>query len=147
MTIEIKDGVIMVGSRVLEATEADAIARANGFQWAEQFVKRNEGKTLTLEPMSLQIKETSAGDPRVANMVLYAWVGEDELGSGEVGLKQGVVPAGNIALVACKEGKIDQPYIIEQLQLQSTMFSKAIRLCRFEFAAELIVLMPEGGEL
>lgn len=30
----------------------------------------------------------------------FAWVGEDELGSGEVGLKRGYVPAGLIPLVA-----------------------------------------------
>lgn len=38
----------------------------------------------------------------VRKMVLYAWVGEDELGSGEVGLKQALVPAGFIALITCR---------------------------------------------
>ena len=33
-------------------------------------------------------------------LTIYAWVGEDEYGSGRVGLKQGVVPAGIIPLVA-----------------------------------------------
>ena len=36
----------------------------------------------------------------VEDVELYAWVGEDEFGSGEIGLKQGLVPAGMIPLVA-----------------------------------------------
>ena len=39
-------------------------------------------------------------DERIETMVLYAWVGEDELGSGEMGIKQAIVPAGNVPLVA-----------------------------------------------
>jgi hypothetical protein len=144
MTITVKDGVIMVGSRILDALEADAIARANGFQYAEQFVKRNEGKSLTLQPTSLQIKETSSSDPRVENMTLYAWVGEDELGSGEVGLKQALCPAGLIPMVACKTGKMDQEYIVQQMQRQATTCGKVIRLCRFEFVGEVIILLPEA---
>lgn len=79
---------------------------------------------------------------KVEKMVLYAWVGEDELGSGEVGLKQGIVPAGCIALVASKEGKIDQPFIIEQLRKQASTYGKTIRLCRFIFEEELLTLEP-----
>jgi hypothetical protein len=80
-------------------------------------------------------------------MVLYAWVGEDELGSGEVGLKQAVVPAGTIAMVACKEGKVDRPGIIMQLQRQATIYGKTIRLCRFVYDGQIMELKPEkGGE-
>lgn len=78
----------------------------------------------------------------VREMVLYAWVGEDELGSGEVGLKQAVVPAGRIALVACQEGKIDRANVTDQLQKQADMFGKTIRLCRFTFDAEILTLHP-----
>ena len=36
----------------------------------------------------------SANTPdNVKTTALYAWVGEDEMGSGQIGLKQGVVPA------------------------------------------------------
>lgn len=83
-------------------------------------------------------------DPRVKAMVLYAWVGDDELGSGEVGLKQAVVPAGCIAMVACKEGRMDQDYIIKQLQAQANIFGKTIRLCRFVYQDEVIVLEPQN---
>ena len=84
---------------------------------------------------------------KVKEVVLYAWVGEDEHGSGEVGLKQGVVPAGCIALVACKEGKIDQKYIKEQLQRQANYYGKTIRLCKFVFAEEVDTIKPEGFSL
>lgn len=78
----------------------------------------------------------------VSEMVLYAWVGEDEHGSGEVGLKQGIVPAGVIPLVACKDGKVDQNYIVDQLQRQADTFGKPIRLCRFVFSEQLMVINP-----
>lgn len=42
------------------------------------------------------------------NLKIYAWVGEDEFGSGEIGLKQAIVPAGVIPMVAIKQDKIDQ---------------------------------------
>ena len=90
----------------------------------------------------MDMKGQNETDPRIERMVLYAWVGEDEMGSGEVGLKQGTVPAGNIALVSCKEGKMDQPYIVEQLRIQASIWGKPIRLCRFVFEKELLTLEP-----
>ncbi len=81
-------------------------------------------------------------DPRIKEMQLYAWVGEDELGSGEVGLKQGIVPAGCIALVACKLGKMTSADLVNQLQAQAQKYGKTIRLCRFTYAEELLTLEP-----
>jgi hypothetical protein len=65
-------------------------------------------------------------------MELYAWVGEDELGSGEVGLKQALVPAGLIPLVATTRDKMDRPEIVAQLQAQANRYGKPIRLVRFD---------------
>jgi hypothetical protein len=81
-------------------------------------------------------------DERIEQMVLYAWVGEDELGSGEVGLKQALVPAGMIPMVACKLSKVDEPYIVAQLREQARVYGKTIRLCRFVYAGEALVLEP-----
>ena len=64
---------------------------------------------------------------------LYAWLGEDELGSGEIGLKQGLVPAGYIPLVATTRGKIDRSEIERALAHQSQQFRKSIYLCQFRF--------------
>ena len=65
-------------------------------------------------------------------MTLYAWIGEDELGSGEVGLKQALVPAGYIPLVSLSREKINRPEIRQQLQKQASFYGKTIRLVAFE---------------
>jgi hypothetical protein len=62
---------------------------------------------------------------------LYAYVGEDELGSGEVGLKMALVPAGLIALVATKAEKLTQENIVNQLTEQVRLYGKPIRLVRY----------------
>jgi hypothetical protein len=72
-------------------------------------------------------------DKRIPEMKLWAWVGEDEFGSGEMGLKQGIVPAGCIPLVACVQGKIDQNYIKKQLEYTARQSKKPISLVRFCF--------------
>lgn len=81
-------------------------------------------------------------DPRVEKMKLWAWVGEDELGSGEVGLKQGLCPAGFIPLVACVPGKMNQEYILTQMRAQSQVGGKVIRLVRFTFEEVLVTFEP-----
>jgi hypothetical protein len=80
--------------------------------------------------------------PAITEMVLWAWIGEDELGSGEVGLKQCTTPAGFIPLVACKDGKMDQLYIRDAMQAQASVFRKTIRLARFTFESVVITLEP-----
>jgi len=81
----------------------------------------------------------------VREMVLFAWVGEDEMGSGEFGLKQGLTQLGLIPLVACKEGKIDQLTLIEQLKNQAKLFKKTIRLAKFKFDSIEITITPDGA--
>jgi hypothetical protein len=76
-------------------------------------------------------------------MTLYAWIGEDELGSGVVGLKQALVPAGYIPLVSLDRAKLDTPSIRAQLQQQASQFGKTIRLVAFELTpGELVTLAP-----
>lgn len=67
----------------------------------------------------------------------YAWIGEDELGSGQVGLKQGLAPAGLVPLVAVQRSKIDQLYLRRQLQDQVAAFGKPIRLVRLVWAEDV----------
>jgi len=81
----------------------------------------------------------------VKEIILYAWLGEDEHGSGVVGIKQALVPAGYIPLVAKDEFKIDREYIQEALQAQANTYGKTIRLCKFKFVEELMTLEPESG--
>jgi hypothetical protein len=73
---------------------------------------------------------------------LYAWVGEDELGSGVVGIKQGLVPAGCIPLVAIQREKMDR--LKPQMEVQAYMYGKRIRLCRFQFIE--VVSETNAGE-
>lgn len=63
------------------------------------------------------------------NLELYAWVGEDELGSGEIGLKAGIVPAGCIPLVAIRRDKVEK--LKWQMEMQAQTYGKKIRLVRF----------------
>lgn len=82
----------------------------------------------------------------VKETALYAWVGEDEFGSNDVGLKQAMVPAGCIPLVAVNGKKLDRDYIIAQLQRQANAYGKSIRLCKYEFVEELITVVPESSK-
>lgn len=74
----------------------------------------------------------------VEQIELYAWVGEDELGSGEVGLKQGLCPAGLIPLVAVRQDKMQQEYLVHQMAMQAKTYGKKIKLCRFVFDAVIL---------
>jgi hypothetical protein len=46
----------------------------------------------------------------MGRLELFAWVGEDELGSGEIGLKQAHAPAGLIPMVAIRRDKVEKFY-------------------------------------
>jgi hypothetical protein len=77
-------------------------------------------------------------------LTLIAYVGEDELGSGVVGIKGAHVPAGYIPLVAIEShrDRLDNTEVIRQLQMQADKYGKVIRLARFEFVEDVIVLKP-----
>jgi hypothetical protein len=77
---------------------------------------------------------------------LYAWIGEDELGSGEIGLKQAFSPAGLIPLVAVSKDKMLQRYLLDQMARQSSKYGKTIRLCRYRMEEVMITLasIPYG---
>jgi hypothetical protein len=68
---------------------------------------------------------------KLGEIMLYAYLGEDELGSGEIGIKQGLVPAGMIPLVSIDRSKLEQPYIIDGLQAQADRYGKTIVLVSF----------------
>jgi hypothetical protein len=76
---------------------------------------------------------------------LFAWLGADELGSGEIGLKQALMPAGMMPLVAVKRYKMESAAIVDAMQMQAEVYGKKIRLCRFVFS-EVLVETPAGGD-
>jgi hypothetical protein len=73
---------------------------------------------------------------RLEGHALFAWVGEDEFNSGRIGLKQGLVPAGYIPLVAMDydRHKIDRAPLRTAMETQARKYGKKIRLVKFVFA-------------
>jgi hypothetical protein len=73
---------------------------------------------------------------RLEDHTLYAWVGEDEFGSGRIGLKQGLVPAGYIPLVTMDydRHKIEPAPLRAAMEAQARTYGKKIRLVKFVFA-------------
>lgn len=64
---------------------------------------------------------------------LYAYMGEDELGTGEVGIKSGLVPAGLIPLVAVDRDlhKIEGGEVAAGMRWQAGHHGKEIRLVHY----------------
>ena len=86
-------------------------------------------------------------DPkRLRTIELFAWLGEDELGSGVVGLKQGLVPAGLIPLVATTIDKMHRAELMLAMHAQAALCGKKIYLCRFTFA-EVLCETSDGTPL
>ena len=79
---------------------------------------------------------------------MYAWLGEDEFGSGEVGLKQlqvvGAVPPEFVALVSVNREKVSN--FAPGMQKQAAVYGKTIRLCRYVMEEVLITVTPKGIE-
>ena len=65
---------------------------------------------------------------RLERLVLYAYAGEDELasGSGAIGLKQGIVPAGCVPLVSVNREKLERDALRRQLQAQADRWGRPI---------------------
>jgi hypothetical protein len=74
---------------------------------------------------------------------LYAWIGEDENGSGRIGIKQGLVPAGYIPLAAMDYDLHKLERLREMMELQASGYGKKIRLVRYVFAE--VVAETEAG--
>lgn len=75
---------------------------------------------------------------------LLAWVGQDELGSGQIGIKQARVPAGVVPIVVVDyhRDRATRPDIVAAMQQQANQYGKTIRLVRFVAVQEEIVLEP-----
>jgi hypothetical protein len=78
------------------------------------------------------------------NPDLFAWVGDDEFGSGAVGIKQARVPAGLIPLVAVDRRKMDRDDVIAQLQRQAVTYGTTIRLVRYVAVETVVTLNPKN---
>ena len=65
------------------------------------------------------------------DLAIYAWVGYDEMGSGQIGLKQAITPAGMIPLAAMDYHLDRMMKLKPQLEAQAEKHGKKIRLIRF----------------
>jgi hypothetical protein len=82
------------------------------------------------------------GEP-YREFVMYAWIGEDELGSGIIGLKQGLMPAGMIPLAAMDHHLDRLTNIKPSLERQAAASGKKVRLYRF-VSQEVVDETEEG---
>jgi hypothetical protein len=76
--------------------------------------------------------------------VIYAWLGEDEHGSGKVGLKQGLTPAGTIPLAAMDYHLDRMARMLPAMEAQAAQFGKKIRL--YKFVAVEVAAETKAGE-
>ncbi len=85
-------------------------------------------------------------DPELKDPELLAWIGEDELGSGKIGIKQAIVPAGRIPIVGVidHKTKLTWPAIVNQFQRQANEYGKEIRLVRYQPVEILLVVRPNA---
>jgi hypothetical protein len=81
--------------------------------------------------------------PRLNEVELFAWIGEDELGSGVIGIKQGFCPAGYIPLVAVDRSKMEREQFVGPMNLQAGAYGKRIYLCRYRLE-EVLYQTPKG---
>jgi hypothetical protein len=79
---------------------------------------------------------------KLEDIELYAWLGEDEFGSGEIGLKRGRVPAGDIPMVAISREKLEKYW--PGAEAQAATYGKRIYLVRFKVAE--VLRGTKGGE-
>jgi hypothetical protein len=70
---------------------------------------------------------------RITEVELYAWVGEDEHGSGVIGIKQAICPAGTIPIVSVSKEKAEQPYLLDQMHRMVNEYGKPRHLVKFVF--------------
>lgn len=74
---------------------------------------------------------------------IYAFIGEDERGSGVVGIKIIRAANGHLTAAAVADHHLDR--LVERLpdmQTQANMFGKTIRLVKFEAVEDVVVLEP-----
>ena len=80
-------------------------------------------------------------------MELFAFIGEEERPDApqHVGLKQGLTRAGMIPLVVMDfdRDKLEREGLVAQMQTQANTFGKTIRLARFLYIEDVLVLEPK----
>ena len=81
------------------------------------------------------------------DMVLYAWVGRNDdfvtrHNNREHGIKQAICPVGTIPMVACKEEKMREDYVVDQMKECARVTGIQRQLVRFTF--DRVILSVDG---
>ena len=80
----------------------------------------------------------------MSQLMMYAWVGEDELGSGKVGLKIGKTPAGMIPLAAMGFHLDRLAKLLPDMEKQAQASGMKIRLMKFGATGEIAAETKAG---
>jgi hypothetical protein len=113
----------------------------------KEFSRRGRAPQKDVKPISSmgESRLQPGPDHPIRDIELFAWLGADELGSGEIGLKQARMPVGRIPLVAVKLFKMNSAAIVDAMRMEAEVYGKKIRLCRFVFA-EVLFETPAGED-
>lgn len=91
-----------------------------------------------------EIPGASTIPEEVRDLELYAWIGQDEFGSGVFGLKQGQVPAGLIPMVVIGKDKEKLDKYWFQAERQAKHHGQRIYLVKLAFVE--VVQETQHGE-
>lgn len=83
------------------------------------------------------IREPHPGQRPPETFECYAWIGEDEFGSGVVGIKGAYVAAGYVPLVSIDRYKLETEDIVEQMQAVVNSSGKPRLLVRLVMIEEV----------
>lgn len=81
-------------------------------------------------------------------LTALAWIGEDELGSGEIGIKRVILEGQPMALVLLETqrnvvGKLTDPMLQSGLQDMANHYGKPLRLVRLQVVEEVMTITPK----
>jgi hypothetical protein len=76
------------------------------------------------------------------DLVLYAWVARDESETRVARLEKAYTAIGTINLVAMSQDVLMSENLLEALREQANKDGQTVRLCKFVFTEEMMVIHP-----
>jgi hypothetical protein len=101
----------------------------------------SSGERVEMWDAEAYLLEEPGSSKELETLELYAWVGRDEMGSGAIGLKQALVPAGVIPMVSLSREKLEAYW--DQAERMASIYGKRVFLIRFQ--AVEVVRKAEAG--
>jgi hypothetical protein len=98
------------------------------------------------DPQEKEQEGTGKEIPQEVSAVeILAWVGEDEEGSGVIGMKQVMIPGKGVTNLAATDKPdvwVSRDEIRAGMQAQADMYGKTIYLCRYKLDRIEAIAMP-----